>query len=142
MQFIPLVFNQQKCYIIFQDPQVGEFQYELIGTVEPPDVMLDIKPTMQVFIDTPITYAHHVPLNNPYLRRARKLVEQVMIDRKKAAPSHMLSRGVSNIQSASTKMGIPGGLQTENLFYVVPDEDTIAAYVTTEKSIVIKNYKV
>jgi hypothetical protein len=75
MQFIPLIYCQQKCYVIFSDTSVGEFQYEILGNVSPPEIFLDIKPNIQVFLDTPTNYTHHIPLNNPFLRKARRLVE-------------------------------------------------------------------
>jgi hypothetical protein len=31
--FIPLVLETQRCNIVFKDPRVGEFQYEITGSV-------------------------------------------------------------------------------------------------------------
>jgi hypothetical protein len=43
MHFIPLIMETHKCLIIFTDPQVGEFQHEVIGTVELPEQMTEYK---------------------------------------------------------------------------------------------------
>ena len=36
--FIPLIMDTHKCYVIFRDPKVGEFQYEITGSVELPQL--------------------------------------------------------------------------------------------------------
>jgi hypothetical protein len=76
--FMPFVFEQQKCYIYFSDPSVGEFQYEMTGIVEMPLVSNDILriPT-PMYVDTPATVEVSLPMKNDLLLRARKQVESI-----------------------------------------------------------------
>lgn len=37
MAFIPLLYENQKCFVIFNDPKVGEFQHEIKGRVDMPE---------------------------------------------------------------------------------------------------------
>jgi hypothetical protein len=73
--FMPFVLEQQKCYIYFSDPNVGEFQYELTGIVEMPLVSSEILriPT-PIYVDTPASVEVSLPLKNDLLLRARKQV--------------------------------------------------------------------
>jgi hypothetical protein len=84
MSFIPLVYEQQKCYIIFSDPLVGEFQYEIVGRVDLPLEVIDIpKPplTPPIFVDEPRLYPLHVPFKNDGIRVATKEVEKWMVEK-------------------------------------------------------------
>jgi hypothetical protein len=36
LYFMPLRLGKTKCLLIFNDPNVGEFQYEIVGSAEIP----------------------------------------------------------------------------------------------------------
>lgn len=42
MNFVPMVYETQKAYLIFSDPNVGEFQHEITGEVELPEEIVDV----------------------------------------------------------------------------------------------------
>lgn len=73
--FAPLILEQQKCYLYFSDPNVGEFQYEMAGIVEMPLLSNDIlKVTTPLYVETPATVELALPLKNDLLMRARKQI--------------------------------------------------------------------
>lgn len=73
--FAPLTLEQQKCYLYFSDPNVGEFQYEMAGIVEMPLLSNDIlKVTTPLYVETPATVELALPLKNDLLMRARKQI--------------------------------------------------------------------
>lgn len=41
--FNPILYYKIKCYLIFHDPLVGEFQYEIIGISEMPKILQELK---------------------------------------------------------------------------------------------------
>ncbi len=53
MRYVPMILEQQRCYLIFTDKDVGEFQYEIVGTAELPEVQQEVR-TYQVFVDQPV----------------------------------------------------------------------------------------
>lgn len=76
----------QKCYIIFKDPNVGEFQHEILGTVFPPTPMPDIIrfPQTQsqiIYVDEPYSTEIAIGFNNEQQTRARKQIEMILTDK-------------------------------------------------------------
>ena len=76
MSFLPFSLDTQKCFVIFKDPSVGEFQYEITGIVNKPEAFQDTLRIRQVLytnkkysIDLPI------PLKNESILKARKISE-------------------------------------------------------------------
>ena len=43
LYFTPLRLSKTKCFIIFHDPLVGEFQYEIVGVSEIPRPLQEIR---------------------------------------------------------------------------------------------------
>lgn len=40
--FIPIVLENARCFVIFSDPSVGEFQHEILATVTMPEEIISI----------------------------------------------------------------------------------------------------
>ena len=52
VQFLPFTLETHKCYIVFCDSNVGEFQYTLVGETLLPDPLKDdFKPGFKVIFD-------------------------------------------------------------------------------------------
>jgi hypothetical protein len=49
---MPFTLTTHKCKIIFTDPQVGEFQYNIIGEAMLPDPVAEIKLSSSLYVDT------------------------------------------------------------------------------------------
>ncbi|EGR28301.1 hypothetical protein IMG5_179020 [Ichthyophthirius multifiliis] len=81
--FIPLVYENQKCYIIFSDPNVGEFQYEIIGKVKLPEEIIQLPELPPIYVEEQKNWQYKIPFRNEKLKAARKLVEYHLYERKK-----------------------------------------------------------
>ncbi|KAL4497051.1 hypothetical protein ABPG72_002207 [Tetrahymena utriculariae] len=84
--FIPLLYEAQKCYIIFSDPTVGEFQYEVIGAVTLPEEVIQIPETPiqpPIYVEEQRNWPIKIPFKNEAMREARKNVEYYMSLKKK-----------------------------------------------------------
>jgi len=76
--FIPLVLETQKCFVIFRDPKVGEFQYEVTGLVEPPQISLDVlKVPQSLLTNKKYSISLNIPAKNDNLIKAKKIVESI-----------------------------------------------------------------
>ena len=53
IQYMPFTLTTHKCKIIFTDPSVGEFQYNVIGEAMLPDPLAEIKMSTTLYVDTP-----------------------------------------------------------------------------------------
>jgi len=51
VQFMPFKLENYKCYLVFQDPNVGEFQHEIMGETTLPEVMEESRPSLPIFVD-------------------------------------------------------------------------------------------
>jgi hypothetical protein len=81
MKFIPLIMETHKCLIIFTDPACGEFQHEVVGTVELPEQMIDYKPP-NFYVEQTLVHDYHIMLRNEPMQRARKFIEQIVNERR------------------------------------------------------------
>ncbi|CAD8050766.1 unnamed protein product [Paramecium sonneborni] len=131
MQYLPTQLHQQKCMVVFQDNSVGEFQYEIHGNVEPPEVLYDLKPDLQVFIDQVASFYHHVPFFNPQLKAALKQVDQLTIDKKK-----IINRQNSNSVTLQNKPNIP----IDDIMFSVQLEEP-QSYISCDKAFQLVNYQ-
>lgn len=61
--FLPLTMDIHNCHVIFTDPLVGEFQHEIIGNVELPNIG-DIKPDKTFYVDTPMIINTNISFAN------------------------------------------------------------------------------
>ncbi|KAL4498636.1 hypothetical protein ABPG72_019754 [Tetrahymena utriculariae] len=108
--FIPLVMETQKCFIIFKDPNVGEFQHEMVGTVEIPSLLPDIirfpltgYPT--IFVDENSQQEVEIPFANDPMLKARKQVEQLIVEKNR----DKYMRGDKTQVIRPEKLNFPGG---------------------------------
>lgn len=69
--FCPLTMETHKCYLVFTDPNVGEFQYEIVGSVEQPNLLGTLPPDKTLYVDTNYTANLAIPFKNDHMIRAR-----------------------------------------------------------------------
>jgi hypothetical protein len=69
--FYPLTMDQHKCYIIFTDPSVGEFQHEIVGNVELPNIIASLPPDRTLYVDTSYVANIPIPFKNDLMVKAR-----------------------------------------------------------------------
>ncbi|EGR31281.1 hypothetical protein IMG5_114390, partial [Ichthyophthirius multifiliis] len=106
MAFIPLIFETQKCYIVFNDPKVGEFQHEIRGKVEMPEEVIEIpeKP-IQIYVDTPKIWNLNLTFKNNGFKNAKKSLEQWLVEKNnsKFSKNQLLSQKTKKFQSIITE---------------------------------------
>ena len=74
VQFLPFVLETHKCFVIFCDPNVGEFQHTIIGETLLPDPIKDsLKPNFTVYVDTNHKFDIPIDFKNDMIKDARKL---------------------------------------------------------------------
>jgi hypothetical protein len=61
--------------IYFTNAIVGEFQHEIIGTVEPPTVAAEIRPPMTLTVDQVVNWEWVLNPKNDAIGRAKKVIE-------------------------------------------------------------------
>lgn len=77
VQFLPFVLETHKCYVVFCDQYVGEFQHTIIGETLLPDPIKDsIKPNFTVYVDTNHKFDIPIDFKNDFIKDARKHHEQ------------------------------------------------------------------
>ena len=67
LYFMPLRLGRTKCLLIFNDPTVGEFQYELVGSAEMPKPLQEIKYQSSLFVGIKDTFELNLPVYNSYM---------------------------------------------------------------------------
>ncbi|EAR97253.2 flagellar associated protein (macronuclear) [Tetrahymena thermophila SB210] len=87
MAFIPIIYENQKCYVIFNDPKVGEFQHEIRGRVDMPEEIIEIPndklQISPVIVDNLTSWNIPLTFNNENLKNARKYLEQWLVEKPK-----------------------------------------------------------
>lgn len=81
-----MVLTDQKCYVIFSDPNVGEFQHEILGKVSMPEEVIEIPQqpiTPPVYVDEPRVWMLPIPFKNENIKSAKKNVEQWLVDKQR-----------------------------------------------------------
>ena len=87
MSFLPFNLDNQKCLIIFKDPSVGEFQYEVTGIVNQPQVSQEILRIRQVlYTNKRYSIDLQIPVKNDLLVKARKLADTLGENRLNSDP--------------------------------------------------------
>ena len=77
IQFLPFVLETHKCYVVFCDTNVGEFQHTIIGdTLLPEPIKDSVKPTFTVYVDTNHKFDIPIEFKNDFMKDARKQHEQ------------------------------------------------------------------
>lgn len=74
--FNPILYHKIKCYLIFHDPLVGEFQYEIIGISEMPKILQELKYPSTLYTSMKETLEVNIPLYNNFMIKANMLMEQ------------------------------------------------------------------
>ncbi|EGR27115.1 hypothetical protein IMG5_201370 [Ichthyophthirius multifiliis] len=145
---IPLVMKTQRCFIIFKDPDLGEFQYEIIVKVNLPLINQDIlKIQKNIFVDEAQNLHVQITNQNEQMKKARKLIEQLLQERNK----EKFIPNQKNISfKTNEKIAFPGGnpeITTYNVclnpivtFLQVPQKFQIKnIYVQARSSLTEKN---
>jgi hypothetical protein len=73
--------DAHKCFIIFTDPAVGEFQHEIVGTVELPNLMGDFRPDKTLYVDVTSVTNIEIPFRNEFMMRGRRAVETFILEK-------------------------------------------------------------
>lgn len=76
LMFNPVLYHKIKCYLIFHDPLVGEFQYEIIGISEIPKVLHELKYPSVIYTSMKETLEVSIPLYNNFMIKSNLLMEQ------------------------------------------------------------------
>jgi hypothetical protein len=78
---MPLRLGRTKCLLIFNDPTVGEFQYELVGSAEMPKPLQEIKYQSSLFVGSKDTFELNLPVYNSYMLKCESYFEQKSLPR-------------------------------------------------------------
>ena len=91
--------------MIFTDPNVGEMQHEVMGSVELPNMTGDIRPDRVLYVDTTAVMNFEVPFRNELMNKARKTIETMIMDKNR----ERVSKGDKTISLNNIKINFPGG---------------------------------
>ena len=64
LSFIPTSMHTTRSIIIFSNLHVGEFQHEIIATVEPPTILADVRPPMVLSMDQVVNWEYSLFFRN------------------------------------------------------------------------------
>ncbi len=65
MTFVPFMIAKTKCILVFSDPNVGEFQYDLHGIVDEPDIQMEpIRIPQSFYTNKNYTVDLNIPVEN------------------------------------------------------------------------------
>jgi hypothetical protein len=67
---MPLSLEPLRCYIVFIDPSVGEFQYEVVGVPDYPKPLHEIR-SQAIMIDQQEQIELTIPTQNSLMNKAR-----------------------------------------------------------------------
>jgi len=75
--FLPVVYENYKCRVIFCDKEVGEFQIEVLAETLLPEISGDIRPGQNnpIYVDILSRYEHNLVFRNESLNVAKKFHE-------------------------------------------------------------------
>jgi hypothetical protein len=74
LNYIPMSMFTTKTTIFFVNNVVGEFQHEIIATVEPPAIAAEIRPSMTLSVDQIINWEYQINPKNDMIARAKKAI--------------------------------------------------------------------
>ncbi|EGR30900.1 hypothetical protein IMG5_121460 [Ichthyophthirius multifiliis] len=136
--FIPLIMQTQRCYLIFKDPNIGEFQYEIIGTVDSPLMYPEIIKlplnSQPIYIETTTNIEIQLNVQNEAQKRARKQIEQLMLEKNKEKYQKGDKYALKNID----KINFPGtNLEQQGQFQV--EIQPAVSFITIPQSFTIPN---
>ncbi|CAD8117028.1 unnamed protein product [Paramecium sonneborni] len=108
LQYIPLTMDTHKCQIVLTDPQVGEFQHDLQGTVELPNLSGEFKPEKPLYVDQTIQIPYQIPFKNEYIIRARQQIQQIMQIKQKNKQQQVGGDKINTQNNFQNKLVFPG----------------------------------
>jgi hypothetical protein len=76
LYYMPLRLGKTKCLLIFNDPNVGEFQYELIGAAEIPKPLQEIKYQSSLMVGGKDCLELNLPVYNSYMIKCESYFDQ------------------------------------------------------------------
>ena len=76
LYFMPVKLAKTRCFIVFNDPSVGEFQYEIIGSPEIPKPLQEIKCQSSIFVGHKDWLELSLPVYNSYMLKCESYFEQ------------------------------------------------------------------
>ena len=85
LNYIPTCYYTTKTTIFFLNPIIGEFQHEIIASVEPPGTTSEIRPPMTLSVDQIVNWEYAVNSKNEQISRAKKAIEALKKSKKGAA---------------------------------------------------------
>lgn len=125
IQFLPFALETHKCFVVFCDPNVGEFQHTIIGeTLHPEPIKDTLKPSFTVYLDTNHKFDIPIEFKNDFMKDARKQHEQ-----------RLSSSGRSKEKDAYFKL-IQNYVHPENITFLV-DMVPESPFVTAPKEITL-----
>ena len=77
LNYIPTSLYATKTTIFFLNPIIGEFQHEIIGSVEPPAPISEIRPPMPLSVDQVVNWEYALNPKNDQLARAKKGIDSL-----------------------------------------------------------------
>ncbi|CAD8106047.1 unnamed protein product [Paramecium primaurelia] len=108
LQYIPLIMETHKCQIVFTDPQVGEFQHDLQGTVELPNLSGEFKPDKLLYVEQTIQIPYQIPFKNEQILRARQQILQIMQYKQKIKQQQNIADKTSSSNNFLNNPNFPG----------------------------------
>lgn len=123
LNYVPMSMFTTKTTIFFVNEVVGEFQHEIIASVEPPAITAEVRPSMTLSVDQIINWDYQLNPKNDMIARAKKAVENLKKN-KKGQPQQ-------NAKDPKTVVTEPPAQET---FYV---DIGANPYVTSKDNIII-----
>jgi hypothetical protein len=74
LQFIPLIMEHYRVLVVFSDAEVGEFQHEILTTVDLPEQTLEFK-SPNVFVEQLQVHEQQIPFKNEAMLRGRRVID-------------------------------------------------------------------
>jgi hypothetical protein len=75
LNYIPTTLYSTRTVIYFSNNIIGEFQHEIIGTVEPPNAIAEIRPPMTLTVDQVVNWEYLLNPKNDMILKAKKAIE-------------------------------------------------------------------
>ena len=74
LNYVPMSMFTTRTTIFFVNEVVGEFQHEIIASVEPPAITAEIRPSMTLSVDQIVNWEYQLNPKNKMITRAKKAV--------------------------------------------------------------------
>ena len=87
LNYIPMSLFTTRTTIFFVNNIVGQFQHEIVATVEPPAITSQIRPPMTLSVDQIVNWEFQINPKNDMIARAKKAIENMKKNKKGTATS-------------------------------------------------------